>query len=149
MGVVHRFIGQEDALDWEGVTEQRYDAADVVGVSAKVLVGPAEGAPNYRLRYFRVEPGGSTTLTFPVRAPETPGEVAVRVVGAAAGGRHEGAARLADQAVGDVPLHARRDVRGIGDREGVAWKVRVIKAGELFRVVRNIYVPKVAFGRER
>jgi quercetin dioxygenase-like cupin family protein len=62
MGVVHRFIGQEDALDWEGVTEQRYDADDVVGVSAKVLVGPGEGAPNYRLRYFRVEPGGNTSL---------------------------------------------------------------------------------------
>lgn len=62
MGVVHRFIGQEDDLDWEGVTEQRYDAADVVGVSAKVLVGPSEGAPNYRLRYFRVEPGGNTSL---------------------------------------------------------------------------------------
>jgi quercetin dioxygenase-like cupin family protein len=41
---------------------QRYDAADVVGVSAKVLVGPGEGAPNYRLRYFRVEPGGNTSL---------------------------------------------------------------------------------------
>ncbi len=62
MGVVHRYTGQDDALDWEGVTEQRYDAADVVGVSAKVLVGPAEGAPNYRLRYFRVEPGGNTSL---------------------------------------------------------------------------------------
>ena len=62
MGVVHRFVGQDGALDWEGVVVQRYDADDVVGVSAKVLVGPAEGAPNFRIRYFRVEPGGNTSL---------------------------------------------------------------------------------------
>ena len=62
MGIVHKFTGREDALAWQGVTEQRYDAADVVGVSAKVLVGPAEGAPNFRMRYFRVEPGGNTSL---------------------------------------------------------------------------------------
>jgi len=62
MGVVHRFVGQDGALDWEGVVAQRYDADDVIGVSVKVLVGPAEGAPNFRIRYFCVEPRGNTSL---------------------------------------------------------------------------------------
>ena len=62
MGVVHRFTGKENALDWEGVTEKSYQALDVKGVAAKVLIGPAEGAPHFRMRYFRVEPGGCTSL---------------------------------------------------------------------------------------
>jgi quercetin dioxygenase-like cupin family protein len=62
MGIVHQYIGEEHDFDWEGVTEKRYQAADVQGVTAKVLVGPTEGAPNFRIRYFRVEPGGCTSL---------------------------------------------------------------------------------------
>jgi quercetin dioxygenase-like cupin family protein len=62
MGIVHRFQGEESAFDWEGVTEQTYEAADVVGTSAKVLIGPAEEAPHFRIRYFRVEPDGQTSL---------------------------------------------------------------------------------------
>jgi quercetin dioxygenase-like cupin family protein len=62
MGIVHKYKGEEHDFDWEGVIEKRYQAADVRGVSAKVLVGPAEGAPNFRIRYFRVEPGGCTSL---------------------------------------------------------------------------------------
>ena len=62
MGVVHRFQGEESAFDWQGVTEKTYEAADVVGTSAKVLIGPAEEAPHFRIRYFRVEPGGQTSL---------------------------------------------------------------------------------------
>jgi len=49
-------------MDWEGVEEQRYDAPDVVGATGKVLIGPADNAPNFRMRYFRVEPGGNTSL---------------------------------------------------------------------------------------
>jgi len=62
MGVVHRFAGDQDTMDWEGVEEQRYDAPDVVGATGKVLIGPADNAPNFRMRYFRVEPGGNTSL---------------------------------------------------------------------------------------
>jgi quercetin dioxygenase-like cupin family protein len=62
MGVVHRYTGEEGAFDWEGVTEKFYQAADVKGVTAKVLVGPAEEAPDFRIRYFRVAPGGCTSL---------------------------------------------------------------------------------------
>jgi quercetin dioxygenase-like cupin family protein len=62
MGIVHRYIGQEGDFDWEGATEKSYQAADVRGVTARILVGPVEGAPNFRIRYFRVEPGGCTSL---------------------------------------------------------------------------------------
>ena len=62
MGVVHRQVGEPFAMDWEGVVEKTYEAPDVVGVEGKVLIGPNEGDPNYYVRYFRVEPGGQTSL---------------------------------------------------------------------------------------
>lgn len=62
MGIVHQYIGKEHDFDWVGVTERPYQAADVRGVTAKVLVGPAEMAPNFRIRYFRVEPWACTSL---------------------------------------------------------------------------------------
>lgn len=62
MGIVHKYRGVEHAFDWEGVTEKLYQTADIKGVTAKVLIGPAEEAPNFRIRYFRVEPGGCTSL---------------------------------------------------------------------------------------
>ncbi|HEY89887.1 MAG TPA: cupin domain-containing protein [Thermoflexia bacterium] len=62
MGVIHRFIGNETALDWEGVPEKIVDAAGASGVTGKVLVGPKDDAPNFRIRYFRIAPGGHSTL---------------------------------------------------------------------------------------
>jgi len=62
MGVVHRFQGEENAFDWEGVAEKAYEAPDVAGTTAKILIGPAEEAPHFRIRYFRIEPGGHTSL---------------------------------------------------------------------------------------
>ncbi len=62
MGTVHRFVGSEGAFDWEGVPEKVIDALDAVGVTGKVLVGPEDGAPHFRMRYFRIEPGGYSSL---------------------------------------------------------------------------------------
>lgn len=62
MGIVREYKGEENAFDWEGATEKDYQAPDVKGVTAKVLIGPAEGAPHFRIRYFRVQPGGCTSL---------------------------------------------------------------------------------------
>lgn len=58
MGVVHRFSGSDTAYAWEGVTEKAYAGGDVVGATKKVLIGPDEGSFNFRVRYFRIEPGG-------------------------------------------------------------------------------------------
>ncbi len=63
MGVIHRYKGQ---FDWEGVELSRYpperDIKGMKGVSVRWLIGPAEEAPNFALRYFEVEPGGWTSL---------------------------------------------------------------------------------------
>lgn len=62
MNTVHRQIGVPFALDWEGVVKIEYDASDIKGVDGKVIIGPQDGNPNYFVRYFRVEPGGNTSL---------------------------------------------------------------------------------------
>ena len=62
MGVIHRFTGNKTAFDWEDVPEKVIDAANASGVTGKVLVGPADDAPNFRIRYFRIAPGGFSTL---------------------------------------------------------------------------------------
>lgn len=65
MGVIHRFKGQFDKgqLDWEGVDLGRYPPErKMQGVTVRWLIGPAERAPNFALRYFEVEPGGWTSL---------------------------------------------------------------------------------------
>lgn len=63
MGVVHRFTGTEEWFDWEGVQEKEgLDAPGILGVTGKVLIGPKEKAPNFRIRYFRIEPYGHSAL---------------------------------------------------------------------------------------
>ena len=62
MGVIHRFTGDETAYDWEGVTDKAYQDGDVRGATKKILMGPAEESLNFRMRYFRLEPGGHSRL---------------------------------------------------------------------------------------
>lgn len=62
MSVIHRFTGEEFALNWEGATHRDYNSPGVKGATGKVLIGPADGANNFVFRYFRVEPGGNTVL---------------------------------------------------------------------------------------
>lgn len=62
MGTVHRFVGSESMFDWEGVSEKMVNAPDAVGVTGKVLIGPKDGTPNFRIRYFRIESGGYSSL---------------------------------------------------------------------------------------
>ncbi len=62
MSTIHRFVGAEDAFDWEGARPRDYDVPGVVGASGKVLIGREEGAENFVMRYFHVQPGGNTVL---------------------------------------------------------------------------------------
>lgn len=62
MGKIHRFTGSDSAFDWEGVSETLLDDLSSAGVTRRVLVGPRDGAANFRIRYFRIEPGGHSAL---------------------------------------------------------------------------------------
>ena len=57
MGVIHRRSGSSQ---WEGVAPQAYDDPSLAGVRKHELIGEAEGASQYRMRYFEVPPGGRT-----------------------------------------------------------------------------------------
>jgi quercetin dioxygenase-like cupin family protein len=62
MGRLHRFSGVESAFDWEGAPEKEVDPRKSSGVTGKLLIGPQDGASNFRIRYFRIEPGGHSPL---------------------------------------------------------------------------------------
>lgn len=60
MGVVHKFAGDGEGYDWDG---QRYfeygsrpDVSD--GATVRWLIGAAEKAQNFAVRYFEITPGG-------------------------------------------------------------------------------------------
>ncbi|HEX2397519.1 MAG TPA: cupin domain-containing protein [Solirubrobacteraceae bacterium] len=57
MGSVHRRTGSHS---WEGVKPAGYDDPAVAGVEKHELIGAAEGARDYRVRYFHVPAGGRT-----------------------------------------------------------------------------------------
>lgn len=62
MAKIHRQIGKPTDLRWEGTRPLVYESADVAGVKGTVIIGPRDGRPNYHVRYFRVDPGGHTSL---------------------------------------------------------------------------------------
>jgi quercetin dioxygenase-like cupin family protein len=57
MGVIHR----RNQDGWEGVAAQAYDDPQLSGVRKHELIGEAEGAERYRVRYFEVPAGGATS----------------------------------------------------------------------------------------
>jgi quercetin dioxygenase-like cupin family protein len=59
MGVIHRRSGA-DGVGWEGIAPQAYDDPSLAGVRKHELIGEAEGAQQYRMRYFEVPAGGRT-----------------------------------------------------------------------------------------
>ncbi len=60
MGVIHRRAESSSGAGWEGVEPQAYDDPALAGVRKHELIGEAEGARDYRMRYFEVAPGGRT-----------------------------------------------------------------------------------------
>jgi quercetin dioxygenase-like cupin family protein len=59
VGSIHR---RRPDGSWEGVAPQAYDDPALGGVEKHELIGPADGADAYRVRYFRVPAGGRTAL---------------------------------------------------------------------------------------
>jgi hypothetical protein len=73
MGIVHKVIGQGSNLDWEGVPGKHYETGDMKGGIKRILLGPEDGSNNFRLRYFRVQPGGhSRKEHLPVTSSTSP-----------------------------------------------------------------------------
>ncbi len=65
MGVIHRRAVSESTpahpgATWEGVEPRAYDDPSLAGVRKHELIGEAEGARDYRMRYFEVPAGGRT-----------------------------------------------------------------------------------------
>lgn len=59
MGVVHK---KQNGYDWDGVPVEAYDHGDAVKTTKRVLIGGRDGAKNFAMRYFEVEPGGETSF---------------------------------------------------------------------------------------
>jgi len=62
MAIIHRMLRDRPQFDWEDVLARAYDGPTVHLATRRILIGPHEGAPNFHLRYFEVQPGGYTTL---------------------------------------------------------------------------------------
>jgi S-methyl-1-thioxylulose 5-phosphate methylthiotransferase len=62
MGVIHRRAesSSHGGAGWDGVKPQAYDDPSLAGVRKHELIGEAEGARDYRMRYFEVPAGGRT-----------------------------------------------------------------------------------------
>src|SRR6478672_10628615 len=64
MGIIHRAEPDTAGWRWADVAVREYgpENSGALHASRQILIGPDEGAPHFHLRYFRVEPGGHTSL---------------------------------------------------------------------------------------
>ena len=64
MSTIHHFCGSESSWDWEDVLEFPFKPGTTSskGASGKIMISPQDGAANFVFRYFRIEPGGHSTL---------------------------------------------------------------------------------------
>lgn len=62
MGIIHRFTGKNNNYNWEGAIPRDYIKPGTKDSTGKLLIGKSDGALNFVIRYFRVEPGGWTAL---------------------------------------------------------------------------------------
>ena len=62
MGVVHKYQGEDGTFEWEDVTAASYTKGGAVGGSVRVVIGPEDGAHNFAMRYFEIEPGGQSSF---------------------------------------------------------------------------------------
>jgi quercetin dioxygenase-like cupin family protein len=61
MGIIHKFTGDwNTSLGWDGARTREYLSEDVASVSETWLIGKAEGAENFAMRYYQVGPGGNS-----------------------------------------------------------------------------------------
>lgn len=61
MGVIHHATGQNGGLDWEDVPVLAYGAGHP-GVTVRRFITRRDGARNFELRYFELQPGAHSNL---------------------------------------------------------------------------------------
>ena len=62
MSVIHKFSKNQDEYQWLGVNGNPLTEEGIKAVTRHVLIGENEGAPNFIMRYFHLEPGGHSKL---------------------------------------------------------------------------------------
>lgn len=62
MSEIHKFSGDHNKFQWEGVEGLPLNEDGLRFVTKHVLIGENEGAPNYFMRYFHLDPGGHSKL---------------------------------------------------------------------------------------
>lgn len=62
MATIRRFRGTAGAHGWDDVAVEPYAAGDPRNGTRQVLIGPADGAENFALRYFTLAPGTASRL---------------------------------------------------------------------------------------
>src|SRR5215210_4017030 len=64
MATIHRYTPGPMGPGWADVPVRAYgpENSTALHASRQILIGQDEGAPHFHLRYFRVEPGGHTSL---------------------------------------------------------------------------------------
>jgi quercetin dioxygenase-like cupin family protein len=108
MGIIHHCRGP---FDWEGVNLSRYPPGkEMQGVSVRWLIGPAEGAANFAVRYFEIESGGWTSLD---QHGHDHGVVILRGRGQVLLGQEERQVACGD--VVYIPPHEVHQLKNIGD----------------------------------
>lgn len=62
MSVIHKFRGDDDTFDWDGVSKESYPNDRARQVSKRDLIDAGDGSKNFGIRYFEIAPGGHTSL---------------------------------------------------------------------------------------
>jgi len=62
MSEIHKFSVDQEKFQWEGVEGFPVDEEGLRFVTKHILIGENEGAQNYIMRYFHLEPGGHSKL---------------------------------------------------------------------------------------
>jgi quercetin dioxygenase-like cupin family protein len=62
MSKIHRFIGSDTDFDWESVISKEYEDRASKGASGKIMIGAHDGASYFVFRYFKIEPGGHSSI---------------------------------------------------------------------------------------
>ena len=62
MSSVHKFRGAQTSFDWENAIHKEYAEGAAKGATGKIMIGRDDGAEHFVFRYFRIEPGGHSTL---------------------------------------------------------------------------------------